>query len=111
MSEENITALNNWVKSLPILARVEVRFDDDDARRWFVRVCAASQGPARPIRTHSGPILDVVCAELLPLAKKQWENMGAHLIKLDKEYRKKSDRNMRRDMREVIAMHGSAADF
>ena len=114
-TEKNLDALNAWVKSLPVEAFIKVSYYGDhgpNSNKWAVRFCTAGNGGiSHPLRTRYGDVLEDVCAELLPLAQKVWEEQKNSLIAKHQRYEKDRGRKIREETREIEAMHHTADDF
>ena len=114
-AEKNLDALNAWAKSLPVAAFIKVFYYGDPhpgTKKWAVRFCTPGNGGlAHPLRTRHGDVLEEVCAELLPLAQKIWEEQKNSLIAKHQRYQKRESREIRNVTREIEAMHHTADDF
>jgi hypothetical protein len=112
-STPHIDKLIEWIKTLPIHANLRIYCNHDRPSEaggiWEVRIVPAFTH--RSIRRHGGNDLEQVAAELLPMAQKNWEQLGHAFIKEEKLLAKSNARKVRRDFAELERMHMGADDF
>ncbi len=109
MSHENLKVLNDWCNSTKVL-HLWVNFQNRTGD-WAVRVLTNALGKAHPLRTHIGFDLEMLCADILPLAKEKFEREKASIMKRDAEYGKRQQKAYYQDIRDIERMHHSASDF
>jgi len=112
MNDNNphLTELTNWCKSTGFL-HVALSFYPNEENRWALRVCRHDRGMSAPIRTRHGADLEIVAAEVLPLAQESFQQQKNAIERDMKEYNKRQRNEHRNITRDIEAMHRTAGDY
>lgn len=112
-TQVNLDKLQDWAESIG--AEIAIHFDrrcpaDGGTWHWHLRV-RYYWHKQQSIRTLSGEDIEVVAADLLPLAMGEYEKRKDFWQKGRKDAEKKHRNAVRRDFAEIERNHMGAGDF